>query len=36
MQYYAYMSASVHSLADKFDTMMKSGSLNKVCRTFLV
>jgi hypothetical protein len=36
MQYYAYMSASVHSFADKFDTMMKSGSLQKVCRIYLV
>ena len=36
MQYYAYMSASVHSFADKFDIMMKSGSLHKVCRIYLV
>jgi hypothetical protein len=35
MQYYASLSASVHSFADKFHSLMKSGRLNKVIKLSL-
>jgi hypothetical protein len=36
MQHYASLSAdTIARWADQFNTMMKSGSLNKVCNTFL-